>query len=272
MIPVLAGLGVSLSGLLAAAAIATDGRAWVIERLGVDQRPSRSRTGRRPLALVLLLVGAALGWRLAGPVGGMVGVGGVFVAGRMGRDVRARRRLEEAEEGLADVVRAMAAASRSGRSVRRSLEAAAIEAPPSLRRPLGDAVDALRTGAHLPDVLAGLGRHLPLPDAPLLVGVLRVHLRTGGDLPGALDRVADLVARRQRARRRLRALTAQGRASGAVLALLPVAFVGLLSGMGGNGLGAFYGTAQGSALLAAGLLLSGLGFLWIRRILRRAAP
>jgi tight adherence protein B len=74
------------------------------------------------------------------------------------------------------------------------------------------------------------------------------------------------VGQRVEARRGSRALTAQGRASGAVLAVLPVAFVALLSGTGGNGLGAFYRTPLGASLLLLGTLLDAAGFAWIRRI------
>jgi tight adherence protein B len=79
-----------------------------------------------------------------------------------------------------------------------------------------------------------------------------------------------VIAQRSEARREVRVLTAQGRASGAVLATLPVAFVALLSGTGGNGLGAFYRTPMGSALLAGGLVCAGAGHMWIRRILANA--
>jgi tight adherence protein B len=66
----------------------------------------------------------------------------------------------------------------------------------------------------------------------------------------------------------MRALTAQGRASGAVLAVLPIAFVTLLSWSGGDGLGDFYRTPAGSLLLVVGLACDVLGFLWIQRIVR----
>jgi tight adherence protein B len=82
--------------------------------------------------------------------------------------------------------------------------------------------------------------------------------------------VAEVVGDRVRSRREVRAITAQGRASGAILAVLPVAFVALLSGTGGEALGAFYRTSTGAGLLLAGLACDILGFLWIRRIVRRA--
>jgi tight adherence protein B len=142
---------------------------------------------------------------------------------------------------------------------------------PMLRPHVDRGLSRLHAGGSLEDVLDSLAADIGSPDARLAAAVLAVHLRTGGNLASLLDDVAETVARRLVARRDLRALTAQGRASGAVLALLPVAFVGLLSGMGGSGLGAFYRTPAGSGLLALGLSLQGAGFLWIRRIVGRSA-
>jgi tight adherence protein B len=100
------------------------------------------------------------------------------------------------------------------------------------------------------------------------VTALSVHRRSGGELPAMLEEVAEIIRQRLDARRQVRALTAQGRASGAVLAVLPVAFVTLLSGTSGDGLGAFYRTPLGLGLLSAGLVCEALGFLWIQRIVR----
>jgi tight adherence protein B len=81
-----------------------------------------------------------------------------------------------------------------------------------------------------------------------------------------------VIGQRVETRRQVRALTAQGRASGAVLAVLPIAFVGLLSGTSGDGLGAFYRTLPGAGLLLGGLVCELLGFLWLSRIVRAEGP
>jgi len=118
--------------------------------------------------------------------------------------------------------------------------------------------------------LAGLTEHVAQPDLRLVINALRVNRRTGGNLPALLDEIGAVMAQRSLARREVRALTVQGRASGAVLAVLPVAFVALLSGTGGDGLGAFYRTPLGSMLLVVGLSLAAAGHWWIRGILAKA--
>lgn len=268
----LVAIAIVLVGSLVARAIAVNERETRLRRAGAaslerrgDHAPRRWRVG----AIVGVVAGgSALGLTLAGPVGAVAGgAGGWLTVRGLARRRLAREALAD-DEAFADVVDAVATASRAGLSLRQALAESATEATPSLRRRIEGALARIEVGEPLGRALAPLAAGSR--DASLLVGVLAIHARVGGELPSVLDRVADLISERTRARRRLSALTAQGRASGAVLAVLPVAFVGLLSGTGGGGLGAFYRTTLGAGLLAAGLALEGLGFLWIRRILGRA--
>jgi tight adherence protein B len=207
---------------------------------------------------------AAVGFRLAGPIGALGAAAGMTVSVESWLSRRRTRRRYQADEQLRETVMALAAGTRAGLSLRRSLAEAVRDAEPPLREVLEAALRRVEIGERLEDALEELGRGSS--DARLLVTLLAVHRRTGGDLPSLLDDVADILGRRTEGRRQARALSAQGRASGAVLAALPVAFVGLLSGTSGSGLGSFYRTATGSTLLLAGLALQGLGFLWLRRI------
>jgi tight adherence protein B len=268
-------MGVATSGALAVRALRAREATRVSARLGVSLDPTRvARRGLPAIGLTFLgiVLGAIAGYRLAGPVGACTGVALAAITRRARARARERRRRADLEQGTVEIATALATAVRAGRSIRRSLEEALRESSETLRPIVRQAVDDLRMGQSLPGALSTIREGLPIPEADLLVSVLEIHRRVGGELPAALDHVADLIVRRVRARRRLRALSAQGRASGAVLAVLPAAFVGLLSGTSGNGLGVFYRTPVGSLLLIAGLACTGLGLLWIRAILRRAEP
>jgi tight adherence protein B len=216
------------------------------------------------------VVASVLGYRLAGPVGAVAGaVGGPFVVETMlTRRLAAAR--DAAEAHLRDVALTLASATRAGLSSRRALDEAVRDAGPPLDGELRRLTGRLDVGESLESAFEGLVSRLSLPDLRLVTMALSIHRRTGGDLPVMLEGAAEVIGDRVRARHEVRALTAQGRASGAVLAALPVAFVALLSGTGGAALGALYRSWLGGGLLAAGLLLAGLGFLWIRRIVQRA--
>jgi tight adherence protein B len=290
--PELYGAAVALSGWLLARAVAVARLERIQHRL--KERPEPARPRQRPrnallqhlarraerrgwpasggsYAAVLVgaaAVGAALGTWLAGPVGGVVG----FCGGPAAVEATLSRRNAganlRAEAQLRDVVTVLAGSIRAGLSIRRALEEAARDAGPPLRASLEVTHSRMQVGEPLDVVLEDLASHLDTPDLRLLVTALRVHARLGGDLPTLLDEVAGVIGNRVESRRQIRALTAQGRASGAVLAVLPVAFVALLSWTGGDGLGDFYRTPLGAGLLLAGLACDAVGFAWIRRIVR----
>jgi tight adherence protein B len=209
---------------------------------------------------------AAIGFRLAGLVGALGGAVGVSLALESWLSRRLVSVRVQAGDQFRDVLAALAAGTRAGLSLRRALMEAARDAEPPFRQVLEAALHRIQVGESVEEALEELAA--ASTDARLVATLLAVHRRTGGDLPTLLDEVTDIVGRRAETRRQARALSAQGRASGAVLAVLPVAFVGLLSGTSGSGLGAFYRTATGSTLLLVGLGLQGVGFLWLRRIAR----
>jgi tight adherence protein B len=279
---VLLGGVIVLIGWLGSAAIASGGHNRTLVSLGAQVSPPPSWSERlglvrrwlsasRPRLLLLLaaIAGGVLGNRVMGPVGFLAGsIAAVLVMrGRERRASIARRDLLDRQ--LVDAVMAVSAAVRAGLSVRRAVEEATGESEEPLRSELESVVDRLAMGETLDASLEQLDRRLGLTDAALLVSALRVHRRTGGDLPVLLDEIAAVTRARLDDRRGVRALTAQARTSGAVLAVLPIGFVALLSGTGGDGLGDFYRSSAGVALLLFSLCLQGLGFAWMRLIVQR---
>ena len=279
MIPValLYGSAVLIAGWLAASAVARRHRHRLNERIrrrtpssepvpGHRMKAVRRLAARGPVAVTGAATGVA--FVLLGHVGALVTL---VLSPPLHRSLTRRRRdrHREALEGqLRDVIGAMAAGLRAGLSTRLAVAEAARDAEPPMDEALDRVLHRLDLGEPLDVVLEHLLDAVVLQDASLLVNVLRIHRRTGGDLPALLDRVAQVIAGRAAERRQLRVMTAQAKASGAVLAALPVAFVALLSGAGGDGLGAFYRSPLGATLLLSGVALDAAGFAWMRRIVR----
>jgi tight adherence protein B len=137
-----------------------------------------------------------------------------------------------------------------------------------LRELLGKALVRQALGVPLEEALRGFGDEIDTDDIRLLVLVVGIHARSGGDLGGALDEVARTIRHRIGVRRELRALSAQGRVSGAILGSLPIAFFLVLSITSRRDLDPVLRSPAGMAMVGVGLLLQGLAFLWIRRLLR----
>ena len=134
----------------------------------------------------------------------------------------------ERDEQLADAVGSVTAALRAGLSVPQSLAYAAAETPAPLGSALGDVVDQLDVGVPLETAVTDWADRAGTGDARLLAGVIRLHRRSGGDLPSVLDQVVAALRERRAAAREVRALTAQARLSGAILGFLPIGFFAFL--------------------------------------------
>ena len=143
--------------------------------------------------------------------------------------ILASRRLRAFDAQLPDVLATMASSLRAGYGLRAALQTVVDEgAPPvsvELRRVLAEA----RLGRPLEEALISMCERLGWSDLLYVATAVEVQSQVGGSLAGVLGTVADTVRLRQQHRRRVRTLTATGRSSAIVLAILPFVFAGLLA-------------------------------------------
>lgn len=234
--------------------------------LGIGVARIAAKPVWRSVALAALV--GWLGLRLIGGVGLLAGVGGgaalpFLIAGR-----RRRREGELLEGQVADVAESVALAVRSGLAIRQALDFAESEVGEPARTSLGELLRGNELGAPLERAVGRWANGVGTDEAQLLALVLTLHVRSGGDLAGALDDVARTIRHRSSIQRELRAISAQGRISGAVLGALPIAFFLVLATTSRSEVVPVYRSAAGAAMVTAGLVLELAAYLWIRRLLR----
>jgi tight adherence protein B len=266
------------AGAAAGAAVAVLRRSVVLGRIGSPDRSAgksaslqrwwRAAPGLdRPWWPV---VGGVACWFVGGAVTAVLGVILVKVGIAAARRRRATRLAAAVDEQLADAVRSLAAGMRAGLSVPQAIAFAAREGMPPLASTLGQVVDSVSLGGALDDALGAWADAVGTDDARLVVGVLTLHRRSGGDLPHVLDQVAATLRERTEAAREVRSLTAQARLSGAILGLLPIGFFAFLWMTSRGDIQGAFDSPIGIAAVATGLVLEGVAFLWIRALLEVA--
>ena len=142
---------------------------------------------------------------------------------------RRRKRLREFQAQLPDTLNLLSGSMRAGFSFVQGLESVANEATPS--RPGGSC-----SGCSPSRASAGRSRtrsrtrrnRMTSVDLMWAVMAIRIQREVGGNLAELLDTVADTMTQRERIRREIKALTAEGRFSGWILGIFPVAFAGVL--------------------------------------------
>jgi tight adherence protein B len=261
-----------VAGTMAGIAVRWCERTDVYRRIATPTGPDEAGRRSRPTMPGLgwrwwPVWGAVAGWFLGGAVAAGIG----FVVVRVGATVLQRRRTSRlaaaVDDQLADAVRSLAAGMRAGLSVPQAIAFAARESEPPLTTALARVVDNVDLGGGLDDALERWGTEVGTDDARLVVGVLALHRRSGGDLPHVLDQVAVTLRERSSATREVRALTAQARLSGAILGLLPIGFFGFLWMTSRGDIQGAFDSPIGVGSVVAGLALEGVAFLWIRSLL-----
>lgn len=190
---------------------------------------------------------------------------GLAIGLRESRVAARRRRLQAT---LPAVTESLAAAIRAGLPLADALVAVAPGHPLPVASALREAAALLRLGRTLDEALARCDS-LFGPPALLVRETLRAFHRRGGNVARALERTAALARAEAQLQDEIEALTAQGRASALVLALLAPSGLLFFLVLNPGGARGFVADPRGQLLLSAALLLEGVGALWLWRLVRR---
>lgn len=185
------------------------------------------------------------------------------------RTLRRAERRRFADQ-LPDFLDALTGAVRGGLSLGQGLARVTEQSPEPTRRILTPAVGRVLLGSDVATELAAASTATRSEELAWVSHALRVHSRVGGDVGDLLSVVADSVRTRQRAHSQLRALTAEGRLSGRVLAVLPVATLALLGLISPAHVSTLVGTPVGRAMSALAAVLFAVGLWWMRQVIRHA--
>lgn len=183
-------------------------------------------------------------------------------AGRRGERARRDGQLPEALERLA-------ASLRTGQAPGAALVALADETADPLGVDLRLVARRLQGGTGLERALDGW-RHQEgaSDDVRLVVAVLTLGARAGGEVARAVDGVAATLRERRELAAEVRGLATQARASAAVLAAAPLGFTALVATIEPAVVSFLVTNPVGLACLALGGGLLGLGAAWMGRIVR----
>ncbi|MCL4867920.1 MAG: type II secretion system F family protein [Anaerolineae bacterium] len=140
----------------------------------------------------------------------------------------AARRLIKFDGQLSDTLNLWVNSLRSGYSVLQGMEAIATEMAPPVSKEFERVVQEVRLGLTLSQALDNMYRRVPSEDLDLVNTAINIQREVGGNLAEILDIISFTIRERVRIKGEIRTLTAQQRASGWIISLLPVALAGVL--------------------------------------------
>ena len=246
-------------------------RSPLLTRLRADMDVASLDIGLEQLLALVALVTVVIGWLLVlqtnSPVAALlallvpvVAVGGVrMLAGRQRRAFT---------DQLPDNLQVIASAMRSGQTFIGALKAVLQDAPEPSQRELRRAVLDEELGIPLAEALGNVTERMKSEDFKHVAIVASLQRETGGNTAEVIDLVAETVRQRIEIRRLVRGLTAQGRLSGTVLTLLPVALLLLISLVNPGYVHPLFHSTGGLVALGVALGLMGCGGLAINKIVQ----
>lgn len=185
----------------------------------------------------------------------------VFWLGR-----RQSRRVKQFNGQLPDGLTMVANSLRSGYSLLQSLDVVAKEMPKPISAEFGRVVQEAGLNVPLEESLGSLMNRVQSDDLDLMVTAVLIQREVGGNLAEVLDKIAYTIRDRIRILGEVRALTAQGRMSGIVIALLPFALCVILTLMNREYMEPFFRHPLGRAMLIVAVIMQATGIMIVRRI------
>jgi len=176
------------------------------------------------------------------------------------------RRLRAFTKQLPEAIDLMARALRAGHSVPAAIEILGEESLEPVRSQFREVYRQQTFGLPTRDALLQLGERVPLPELNFVITAMLLQKETGGNLVEILERTASVIRERVRIEGEIRIHTAQGRMTGWILSLLPVAMFFLLSLVNRSYSHVLLEDPMGQRLVIGGLVLMAIGGLAIRKI------
>jgi tight adherence protein B len=139
------------------------------------------------------------------------------------------KRFAAFEENFPDVLDSLGRAMRAGHALAAGMEIVAYEAPQPISGEFRRVLEEWRLGRNWDQALGHLVQRMPLVSVGLFVAALRMQNRSGGKLHEVLGRISENIRESVSMDREIRAISAQGKATGTILSVLPIGIAFVLN-------------------------------------------
>lgn len=180
--------------------------------------------------------------------------------------VRIERRSSSFTNQLGDCLMMVANALRAGFSFLQAMDMISKEMEPPISEEFKHVMRDINLGASVERALDDMDKRVGSPDFSLVVTAVLIQQQVGGDLAQILDTISETIQDRIRMRREVKTLTTQGRMSGWILILTPVAFALFMTASNPNYLDPLLHHPIGQAILAVTVVMEIIGAIIINRI------
>jgi tight adherence protein B len=181
--------------------------------------------------------------------------------------LRRSRRFKQFGAEFPNAVDVIVRGVKSGMPLGDCIRVVAVEGQEPVRSEFKTVIDDQTIGMPMDQALQRLAERVPLPETNFLAIVVAIQSRTGGNLAEALGNLSIVLRERKKMRGKIRAMSAEAKASGGIIGCLPVV-VGLLVYLTSpDYIGLLFITTAGNVVLVGCALWMSMGILVMRRMI-----
>jgi len=236
----------------------------------IEQSGSTTPAYRFLLAsLVLALVAAIIGWSMTRlPYVALLSALGGFSLPYL-KILRSRAaRMARFEEQFPDALDVVKRAVKAGHPFSQALKLVAEDMEDPVAREFDLVFSEVNYGGDMRGALLALLERVPSVSVMAFVTAVLVQKDTGGNLAETFERITAVIRGRFKLHRRVRTLSAEGRLSAWILAMVPLVLVVVISITSPDYLPPLFRDPIGKNLVAVAAVFGVIGILWVRKIIR----
>lgn len=180
--------------------------------------------------------------------------------------IKSKQRTKAFNDQLGDTLILIANALRTGYSFLQAVEMVAREMLPPISTEFGRMLQEMNLGVPTEAAMTNMARRVDSDDLELVITAVLIQRQVGGNLAEVLDSIAGTIRERIRIKGEIKTLTAQGRMSGVIVSLLPVALLAALKLINPGYIDLLFTNQAGQVMLGAALFGQLLGIVAIQKI------
>jgi len=196
-----------------------------------------------------------------------VGIVGAFALPRWLVNKLIQRRQNKFLGELANAIEIVVRGVKSGLPLNECLATISRESAEPLAGEFREVVEQQRVGVTLGEALERLTTRMPLAEVKFLTIVIAIQQQAGGNLSEALGNLAGVLRDRFRLRMKVKALSAEAKASALVLASLPPAVMFMVYGASPDYIMPLFNTRTGNLMLLFSVCWMLIGVLVMRKMI-----
>lgn len=177
-----------------------------------------------------------------------------------------RQRIERMAAQLPEAITTLSNSLKAGFSFLQALDLSSKEMAAPIAIEFTRVMKEINVGLTTEQALQALTTRVPNEDIDMMVTAVLIQRETGGNLSEILDNISETIRERIRIKGEIRTLTAQGRLSGIIIGLLPVAIAVIISLLSPDYLAPLIANPIGVLLIIMAIVSEGIGIFVIRKI------